>query len=181
MPRCLVERGSQGVLFLLLLASTSRAWSLDQPVDPPEVSVWSVVPANATTRDFINVRNAFTGCDDGIGWDASVDLATNTITLVTEPSDICDAVHGKVTDTPVGYLPSGQYTVKFVACHPEFDPPTCSPSLAPALSFGVADAGRRPVTVPAISRAGVIALAGLLACLGVAVLQRKLRAPGCRS
>jgi hypothetical protein len=161
-------------LCILLLAAFRDLPAADQPLDPPESSVWSIVPSNPTTRDFIRVRNIYTGCGDKGVLEASVDVAARKITVAWWGSDICDVVHDDVTDAHIGYLPPGDYVVEFVACYGEFDPgQQCFPSSVPALSFGVTDAGRPRQVIPAWSFAGAFATVFLLA--GVALFRFKPR------
>ena len=162
---------------LWLVAESSSA--LVQPPDPPPISEWSIHPANPTTRDFLLVRNVFTGCDNG-GRGASqvdIDRITGRIDFyLGEGSDVCDTyVTGAITQTAIGYLPPGAYEVRFISCGIPFDPefPDCHEAQIPRLSFLVIDAGRPRELIPAGSLGIYLALAAALAVFGLWLMRSR--------
>jgi hypothetical protein len=168
----------RGVLTLLLLTA-GPSFALDQPPYPPAVSVWSILPANPTTLDYLRVRNVFSGCDNGGNGASHVDInrATGRIDFyLAEGSDVCDTnVTDKITDSVIGYLPPGAYEVRFIGCGVPFDPefPDCNESLIPRLNFVVADAGRPRHVIPASSPVSLLGLAAALALAGFWLARRR--------
>jgi hypothetical protein len=135
--------------------------ALDAPLDPPGSSTFRVVPAQPTTRDFIAIRNDFTGCNIHgpiKAQEIRVDVAAHTVDyLIPYGDDMsgCEPdgyVQDAFADSAVGYLPPGSYTVRFFDCGMLYDPQaTCDELANPRLQFVVIDAGPPHQTIPASS------------------------------
>jgi hypothetical protein len=166
----------RALLFLLLFTAAQATAGLPDP--PFASSEWTIRPAQPTTRDNVVVRNLVSGCDGADGARLlEIDYATGLIDFYLEGgSDVCGQyVYGAITDTRLGYLPPGAYTIRFISCLIPFDPdfPGCGPSSIPNLGFVVTDAGRPRQIIPVWSFAGAFATVLLLA--GIALLRLKPR------
>ena len=84
-------------------------------------------------------------------------------------SDVCDDyVVDDPEDIQIGYLPAGEYVVRFMSCGMPFDPlAECKETSIPRLSFVVADKGRPRWVIPASTPASRMALVFAFAAIGL--------------
>jgi hypothetical protein len=162
----------KGIIAVLLASAASAAGAQGQPPDPPGSIAWSVQPPSPTTRNFVFVRSILTGCDNGgRGADEVVfDPASGFVDVhLAFGSDVCeDYVTDDIEDIAVGYLPAGTYAVRFISCGMPFDPDAvCHETPIPRLSLVVVEDGRPGMVIPASSPASQLALAGVLAMVGL--------------
>jgi hypothetical protein len=173
---------AQWVLVSLLVAVAQPAAATDAPPGQPEFATFRVVPAQPTTRDFIAIRNDFTGCNihgpikaQGIRIDLAAHVVDYLVPYGNDEADCLpeDYVEGAFADSFVGYLPAGSYIVHFFHCTILYEPETVceDEDVTLQLQFVVTEAGRPRATIPASSWASKLALGAALAAIALWLLR----------
>ena len=164
------------LLRVALLASSVIACPAAAQDPPPEAEVvdsWTLLPAQPTTRTFVQLRYDSTGCSLVEDIELSTDRSAREIIVSIGEGDLChDYTFSHVM--AVGYLPPGNWRIRFFGC-PAQDMTICTPTSRPDLLFSVADEGRPRSTIPAWS---VFAASGLAGILGWLALVRLRSADG---
>lgn len=142
--------------------------------DGGAVDRFSIEPRWPDPSTPLELRLDLSGCTDIEPQLARLNLTDGVLELGVWVSDTCDSSLGpRVQRYPVGTLPSGVYTVRYLLCARLVPPPETGNECYEAGSEALRIASNPPRPVPAGSGSAALALAALLLATAVAGSRRR--------